>query len=147
VKRGVPIRLEIGPRDISDNTLMPARRDSSEKPAKVSRQEFVANIGKLLGDVQNSLFDRAQKLRDEATVRIDSLAEFEKFFTPKNADDPEIHGGLAYAHFVDSLEMNDKLKELKVTIRCVPIDAPEEPGKCIFTGQPSNKRGVFAKAY
>jgi prolyl-tRNA synthetase len=147
VKRGVPIRLEIGPRDITDNTLMPARRDSSEKPAKVSRQEFVANIGKLLADVQNSLFERARKLRDEATVRIDSLTEFEKFFTPKKVDDPEIHGGLAYSHFVDSTEMNEKLKELKVTIRCVPIDAPEEPGKCIFTGKPSDKRGVFAKAY
>jgi prolyl-tRNA synthetase len=147
VKRGVPIRLEIGPRDITENMLMPGRRDSAEKPAKISRQEFVANIGKLLDDVQKSLFERARKQREQASVRIDSLAEFEKFFTPKNADDPEIHGGLAYSHFVDSPEMNEKLKELKVTVRCVPTDAPNEPGKCIFTGQPSNKRGVFAKAY
>ena len=80
-------------------------------------------------------------------MQIDSLAEFEKFFTPKNAENPEIHGGLAYCHFVDSPEMDEKLKELKVTVRCVPVDAAEEPGKCIFTGQPSTRRGVFAKAY
>jgi prolyl-tRNA synthetase len=147
IKRGVPIRLEIGPRDITENSLMPARRDSSDKPAKMPRNEFVANIAKLLGEIQNSLYRRAEALRDEATVRIDTLAEFEKFFTPKNAADPEIHGGLAYAHFVDSPEMNEKLKDLKVTIRCIPIDAPDEPGKCIFTGKPSTKRGLFAKAY
>jgi len=140
VKRGVPIRLEIGPRDIAEKTLMPARRDSAERPAKVSRDAFVANIG-------NMLADQAAKLREEATVRIDGLAEFERFFTPKNAEEPEIHGGLAYCHFVDSPEMDKKLKELKATVRCVPIDAPEEPGACIFTGQPSTRRGVFAKAY
>jgi prolyl-tRNA synthetase len=80
-------------------------------------------------------------------VRLDSLAEFERYFTPQNADEPEIHGGLAYCHFVDSPAMDEKLKELKVTIRCVPIDAEEEPGRCIVTGQPSSRRGVFAKAY
>jgi prolyl-tRNA synthetase len=147
IKRGVPIRLEIGPRDIAENTLMPARRDSSEKPPKVARAEFVANIAKTLGDIQQSLFNRALKLRDDATVRIDSLAEFEKFFTPKNEENPEIHGGLAYCHFVDSPEMNEKLKDLKVTIRCIPVDSPEEPGKCIFTARPSQRRAVFAKAY
>jgi prolyl-tRNA synthetase len=148
VKRGVPIRLEVGPRDIADGTLMPARRDSAEKPAKMQRDEFVANIGKLLADIQQSLFNRALKLREQATVKIDGLAEFEKFFTPKDAENPEIHGGLAYAHFVDNTpEMNEKLKDLKVTVRCIPIDAPEELGKCIFTGQPSTRRAVFAKAY
>jgi prolyl-tRNA synthetase len=147
IKRGVPIRLEIGPRDIAENTLMPARRDSSDKPAKMPRKELVASIGKLLADIQNSLFERARELREQATVSIDSFAEFEKFFTPKNAQEPEIHGGLAYCHFVDSPEMNEKLKELKVTVRCVPIDAADESGKCLFSGKPSNKRGVFAKAY
>jgi prolyl-tRNA synthetase len=147
VKKGVPIRLEIGPRDIADDTLMPARRDSNDKPSKMPRGEFVAKVGHLLADIQKSLFQRAAALRHDATVRIDSLAEFEKYFTPKNEKDPEIHGGLAYCHFVDSPEMNDKLKMLKATIRCVPVDAEDEPGKCLFTGRPSTKRGVFAKAY
>jgi prolyl-tRNA synthetase len=147
VKKGVPVRLEIGPRDIEGGTLMPARRDSSEKPAKVSRGEFVDGIAKLLAEIQKSLFDRAAALRKDSTVTIDNLAEFEKYFTPKNADDPEIHGGLAYCHFVDSPVMEEKLKDLKVTVRCVPVDGDAEPGKCIFTGQPSPRRGVFAKSY
>jgi prolyl-tRNA synthetase len=147
IKRGVPIRLEIGPRDITSGEIQPSRRDSAERGPKLSREKLVAGIGSMLADIQQSLLDRAAKLREDASVRIDSLAEFEKFFTPKNADDPEIHGGLAWCHFVDSPEMDAKLKELKATVRCVPIDAEEEPGECIFTGKPSTKRGVFAKAY
>lgn len=146
VKRGVPIRLEIGLRDIDNGTLFPARRDGV-KCEKVAPAEFVAKIAEVLSEMQQGLFDRAAKLRDEATVKIDSLAEFEKFFTPKNADNPEIHGGLAYCHFVDSPEIEEKLKELKVTVRCVPLDGDAEPGTCIFTGKPSAKRGVFAKSY
>jgi prolyl-tRNA synthetase len=147
VKRGVPIRLEVGPRDIASGELQPGRRDSADRGPKLSREKLVAGIGKMLADIQQALFDRAAKLRETASVQIDSLAEFEKFFTPKNADDPEIHGGLAWCHFADSPEMDAKLKELKATVRCVPIDAADEPGKCIFTGKPSTKRGVFAKAY
>jgi prolyl-tRNA synthetase len=146
VKRGVPIRIEVGPRDIDNGTLFPARRDGV-KCEKVAPAEFVANVAATLAEMQQGLFDRAAKLRDEATVRIDSLAEFEKFFTPKNADNPEIHGGLAYCHFVDSPEIEEKLKELKVTVRCVPLDGEAEPGTCIFTGKLSAKRGVFAKSY
>jgi prolyl-tRNA synthetase len=147
VKRGVPIRLEVGMRDIAGDTLMPARRDSAEKPAKISRGEFVASVADLLGTMQRSLFDRADAARRDATVRIDSLAEFERFFTPKNEENPEIHGGLAYCHFVDSPAMDEKLKELKATIRCLPVDGEDETGKCIFTGRASPRRGVFAKAY
>ena len=146
VKRGVPIRLEIGLRDIDNGTLFPARRDGV-KCEKVAPAEFVAKIAEVLAEMQQGLFDRAAKLRDEATVKIDSLAEFEKYFTPKNADNPEIHGGLAYCHFVDSPEIEEKLKELKVTVRCVPLDGEAEAGTCIFTGKPSAKRGVFAKSY
>ncbi|MBX3434243.1 MAG: proline--tRNA ligase [Pirellulales bacterium] len=147
VKRGVPVRLEIGPRDIAGGELMPARRDSADKPTKIGRDAFVAGIGQLLGEIQKSLFDRAAVARTAATVTIDSLAEFEKFFTPQNPDQPEIHGGLAYCHFVDSTEMDAKLKDLKATVRCVPLDGEDEPGKCLFTGRPSTRRGVFAKAY
>jgi len=146
VKRGVPIRIEVGPRDIDNGTLFPPRRDGV-KCEKLAPAEFVSKIAEVLAEMQQGLFDRAAKLRDEATVKIDSLAEFEKFFTPKNADNPEIHGGLAYCHFVDSPEIEEKLKELKVTVRCVPLDGEAEAGTCIFTGKPSAKRGVFAKSY
>ena len=97
--------------------------------------------------MQQSLFNAAKAAREAASVKIDSLQEFEAYFTPQNEERPELHGGLSFSHFVDSPEMDEKLKSLKVTIRCVPLDAPEESGKCIFTGKPSTKRGVFAKAY
>jgi prolyl-tRNA synthetase len=147
VKRGVPLRVEVGPRDVAGGGAFVARRDVGGKGEPMQRGELVANIAQTLEHIQQALFARAIKLRTDATVRIDDLKEFEAYFTPKNAEQPEIHGGLAYCHFVESPEMDDKLKALKVTIRCIPLDAEEEPGNCLFTGQPSQRRGVFAKAY
>jgi len=147
VKKGVPLRVEIGPRDVANAAVFVARRDVAEKGQSWPREKLVHNVAKTLDEIQHALLARATKLRDDSTARIDSLAEFEKFFTPKNQENPEIHGGLAYSHFVESPEMDEKLTALKVTIRCIPLGAPKEPGKCIFTGQPSTRRGVFAKAY
>jgi prolyl-tRNA synthetase len=147
VKRGVPVRVEIGPRDVANQGVFVARRDSAEKGMSWPRERLVAGIGDALSGVQQELLNRALKLRDDATVRIDSLKDFEAFFTPEDEERPEIHGGLANAHFVESPAMNEKLKNMKVSVRCVPLDAEDEPGKCIFTGQPSRRRGVFAKAY
>jgi prolyl-tRNA synthetase len=141
VKRGVPLRVEVGPRDVAAGNVFAARRDSGEKGEGVSRKQFVSTVAQTLAEIQQGLFDRASQVREEAMVTIDSLGEFEEFFAEKAA------GGLAYCHFVDGPEMEAKLKELKVTVRCVPIDAPGEPGKCIFTGQESPRRGVFARAY
>jgi prolyl-tRNA synthetase len=112
-----------------------------------ARSDFVASVPKMLDEIQHGLLQRALKAREEASVRIDNLKELEAFFTPKNEERPEIHGGLAYSHFVESAEMEEKLKALKLTVRCIPLAGDDEPGKCIFTGQPSKRRGVFAKAY
>jgi prolyl-tRNA synthetase len=147
VKRGVPLRVEVGPRDLAEDKVMVSRRDVAGKGTPTSRGEFVASIPTTLATIQQSLFDAAKAAREAASVKIDSLKEFEAYFTPKNEERPEVHGGLAYSHFVDSAEMDERLKALKVTVRCVPLDAPDEPGKCIFTGQVATKRGVFAKAY
>ena len=122
VKRGVPVRVEIGPRDVANNGVFVARRDSAEKGMSWPRERLIEGIAEALSGVQQELLNRAGKLRDEATVRIDSLKEFEAFFTPKDEERPEIHGGLAYSHFVESPEMDEKLKALKVTVRCVPLD-------------------------
>ena len=146
VKRGVPVRVEIGPRDVAAGKISFARRDQPGKLEK-ARADFVATLPKMLDEVQHHLLQRARQLQQQATVRIDNLKDFEAFFAPKNEERPEIHGGLAYAHFVESPDMDEKLKSLKVTIRCVPLAGEDEQGKCIFTGQPSNRRGVFAKAY
>jgi prolyl-tRNA synthetase len=147
VKRGVPLRVEVGPRDIAEEKVMVGRRDVAGKGQPLARAEFVATAAATLAAIQQSLFDTAKAARDAASVKIDNLQEFEAYFTPQNEERPELHGGLAYSHFVDSPEMDEKLKALKATIRCVPIDAPNESGKCIFTGRPSTQRGVFAKAY
>jgi prolyl-tRNA synthetase len=147
VKRGVPIRVEVGPRDIADQKVSVARRDIAGKPVSTARNEFVGNVTQVLSEIQHGLFQRAAKLREDASVRIDDLKEFEAFFTPKDEERPEIHGGFAYSHFIDSPEMDEKLKALKVTIRCIPLAGDDEPGRCIFTGRPSKQRGVFAKAY
>jgi len=147
VKRGVPIRVEIGPRDVASQAAFVSRRDLAEKGKPVPQSELVHGISNTLDGIQTHLFNRSRKLRDDSTVKIDNLQEFEAFFTPKDEERPEIHGGLAYCHFVESPEMDEKLKALKATIRCVPLEGDDEPGKCIFTGKPSKRRGVFAKAY
>jgi len=148
IKRGVPIRLEIGPRDVKSGSVFMGRRDKGPKEKSgVPRDEFIATVGQTLGEIQQAMFDRALKLREDNTVKIDSMGEFEEFFTPKNKKKPEIHGGLALSHFVDVPEVEEKLKKLKVTARCIPLDGDDEPGTCLFTGQPSKRRAVFAKAY
>ena len=148
IKRGAPLRVEIGPRDMEADSCFVARRDRSPKEKQgIPRAEFVATITTLLDEMQDGLFEKAKKLRDDATRSIDSLDEFREFFTPQDAERPEIHGGLALCHWNECEEVDQILKEMKVTIRCVPLDENDESGTCIFTGKPSEKRAVFAKAY
>jgi len=147
VKRGVPIRLEVGPRDVEGGGVFVGRRDVAGKGKPQPRGEFVETVSRTLTEIQQSLFDKALKAREEVTVEIDTWEEFERYFTPRNAKRPELHGGFALCHFADGPEMEAKLKELKVTARCLPLDREPQQGKCIFTGQPSTQRGLFAKAY
>jgi prolyl-tRNA synthetase len=152
IKRGVPIRVELGPRDLAAGTVAISRRDQAAKE-KTFRPcgEFVAQVPTILEDIQKNLYDRAEQLRDSNTLRIDSKEEFYDFFTPKNKDRPEIHGGFALAHWSGSPEVEAQIKEeLKVTIRCIPFDQEvrdDQPGKCIISGEPSPRRVLFAKSY
>ena len=148
IKRGVPIRAEIGPRDMESDSCFVARRDQSPKEKQgIPREQFVATIADTLADIQNTLFQNALKHREDNTRTIDNVDDFTAYFTPENADKPEIHGGLAMCHWSEGEEMQAVLKKLKVTVRCVPVDGDDEPGECIFTGKPSKSRAVFAKAY
>ncbi len=147
VKRGVPLRVDIGPRDVESGGVFVGRRDRDEKGQGMPRDAFLAQVPAMLAEMQQTLFHRAEAAREAVTVEIDDLAEFEKFFTPKNVERPEAHGGLAYSHFIDGPVMEAALKKLKVTARCVPVDGDRKPGKCIFTGEPSERRALFAKAY
>jgi prolyl-tRNA synthetase len=146
IKRGVPLRLEIGPKDIAKDGVFMGRRDTGEKQA-IGRDELVGTVVSLLDQIQDNLFQKALALREKNTRNIDSLEEFKAYFTPQSAAKPEIHGGFAYCHFVEDPQVEKIISDMKVTIRCVPIGGDEEDGKCIFTGQPSRKRGLFAKAY
>ncbi|GAB5403335.1 MAG: proline--tRNA ligase [Aureliella sp.] len=146
VKRGVPLRIEVGPKDIAKDAVFVARRDTGEQ-SSTPRAELVDNIVETLDAIQTNLFERAVKMREENTVTITSEAEFRKYFTPKNADSPEIHGGFAKCHFASEEAVQPLLDELKVTIRCVPLDGNDTPGTCFLTGQPADKWAVFAKAY
>ena len=105
----------------------------------------------ILNSIQRNLFQRAMQFRDTNTRVIDTREEFYDFFTPKNASKPEIHGGFALAYWNGSRAIEDEIKaDLKVTIRCIPLADPahpSEPGKCIFTGEPSPQRVVWAKSY
>ncbi len=146
IKRGVPVRVEIGPRDIEKGTVAVARRDRGHKEkAFPTAEEFVGGITATLGEIHATLMDRATMLRDANTVKIETKEEFTAFFTAKGK---EISGGFAFAHWDGTAETEAEIKDaLKVTIRCIPSDSPAEDGACVWSGRPSGRRVLFAKSY
>ena len=151
IKKGVPLRVEIGPRDLESGNVAVSRRDQAVKAKEfVKTDEFVRQAPDLLVSIQQNLLTRATEFRDANTRAIDSKEEFYAFFTPKNSGKPEIHGGFALTHWDGSRGVEEQIKnDLKVTIRCIPFDnsIPPEPGICPFTGNPSSRRVLWAKAY
>ncbi len=148
IKRGVPIRVEVGPRDVAADCVFVGRRDLGPKEKRsIPRSEFLATVVNELDEMQSNLFAKAVAFREQHTRTIDNLDDFRSFFTPNNEKQPEIHGGFAMCHWSENDQVQEILKQLKVTIRCVPMAGEQEPGTCIFTGQPSVGRAVFAKAY
>lgn len=149
VKKGVPLRLEIGPRDMAAGNVTVARRDRAPRETQqLSRQELVSTVTNILDEIQTGLFERAKTFRDQHVKKIDSKEEFYAFFTPKNAEKPEIHGGFAYTHWCGDRSVEDQVQaDLGVTIRCIPLDDEQEEGECPFTGKKSARRVIFAKSY
>lgn len=149
IKKGVPIRLEVGPRDVEADAVFAARRDRAHKDKKsIPRAEFIATVANTLTEMQDALFARAKQQRTDNTVTLDDKDDFYNFFTPQNTEKPEIHGGYAMCHWNGSSDVEAKIKDdLNVTIRCVPLDAEQETGTCIISGEPSSQRVVFAKSY
>ena len=140
VKRGVPIRLEVGPRDIENDSVFMARRDQP-KANGIGVDELVAELPGILEQMQDGMLQRAREMQQSNTREIDNLDEFKKYFAEGS------EGGFALSHFVDVPEMEEILKPLKVTPRCIPLGDNDQPGKCIFTGKDTNKRAIFARAY
>ncbi len=149
IKKGAPVRIEIGPRDLAQGTVALARRDKTPKDkAFVPAAEVAANIAATLQEIQDALYARALAYRDANTKPIETRDEFYAFFTPKNANKPEIHGGFANSHWCGCRECEEQIKtDLRVTIRCIPFDAKEEEGQCVVCGKPSRKRVLWAKSY
>jgi prolyl-tRNA synthetase len=149
IKKGVPLRVEIGPRDLESGNVAVTRRDQPVRSREfISAGELRSRTVELLDSIQSNLFQRAKQFRDANTRIIESKEEFYAFFTPKNSSKPEIHGGFALAHWNGSREVEAQIKsELKVTIRCIPFASNSESGTCIFTGEPSRQRVIWAKSY
>src|SRR5213594_2231556 len=114
----------------------------------MSIQEFIAVAPAILTSIQQNLLERATKFREANTRVIESKKEFYDFFTAKNPAKPEIHGGFALAHWNGSREVEEQIKnDLKVTIRAIPLDDSSGKGECIFIGEPSARRVIWAKSY
>ncbi len=137
--KGVPVRLALGARDLAGNVVEVARRDTKEKQT-MSLDGLADNISKLLEDIQQNMYNKALQYRNEHITPCDNWDEFVKLLDEK--------GGFISAHWDGTAETEEKIKEkTKATIRCIPLDTPMEDGKCILTGNPSNKRVLFARAY
>ncbi len=150
IKKGVPVRIEIGPRDLEKNSVALSRRDQGVKEKQfVPVSDVAPQIVETLQSIQDNLFSRALALREAHTRDIATREEFYNFFTPQNNSKPEIHGGFARSHWCGSADCEAKIKEdLKVTIRCIPFDAPEEHGTCVCgCGRASKRRVLWAKSY
>ena len=137
--KGVPVRLAIGPRDIQNGTIEIARRDTLEK-STLPQDSIVEHIEALLEEIQLNIYKKAYNFKTENTHEVDTWEEFKEIIDEK--------GGFVLAHWDGSTETELKIKdETKATIRCIPLNAKKEEGKCIYTGKPSSCRVLFAKAY
>ena len=137
--KGVPVRLALGARDIAAGTIEVARRDTLEKMT-MPQEGIVDHIVELLDQIQKNIFEKARKFRDSMITRVDTWDEFCRVLNEK--------GGFISAHWDGTVETEIAIKEAtKATIRCIPMDAEEEEGKCIYSGKPSHRRVLFAISY
>jgi prolyl-tRNA synthetase len=138
-KKGVPVRVAIGARDLENNTVELARRDTREKMS-VSMDGLSNTIQDLLNEIQANMYNKALQFRNEHITEVNSFEEFKEVLQSK--------GGFISAHWDGTAETETKIKEeTKATIRCIPLDAKEEEGVCIYSGKPSSRRVLFAQAY
>ncbi|HEY1063161.1 MAG TPA: proline--tRNA ligase [Daejeonella sp.] len=137
--KGVPVRLAIGGRDLENGTIEIARRDTKEKQT-ISREGILEHIENLLTDIQQSIYNKALKFREENTREANSYEEFKELLDTK--------AGFISAHWDGTSETEKRIKdETKATIRCIPLNNKPEDGTCIVTGKPSTQRVLFARAY
>ncbi len=137
--KGVPLRVAVGARDMQNGTVELARRDTQTKET-VEQNGLAERIIGLLDEIQDNIYQKAMNFRDTHITEVNSYDEFKQVLEEK--------GGFISCHWDGTVETEKRVKEeTKATIRCIPLDAKDEEGVCIFTGKPSNKRVLFAKAY
>ena len=137
--QGVPIRIAIGPKDLENNSAEISRRDLLTKEI-IDMGDLVEHIDKLLSDIQENLFKKALKFREDHITQVESFDEFEEVLNKK--------GGFISAHWDGTNETENKIKEkTQATIRCIPNNSSSSKGKCVYSGKESNQRVIFAKAY
>ena len=149
IKKGVPLRAEIGPRDVAAGGVFLGTRNKphgKEGKESISREELVQSISKRLETMQQELFDQALAFRKERSCQIDTWDEFRDYFTPKDSNKPEVHGGFAWAHWAEDPEVQEKLKELKVTHRCIPLETEDEGGNLYLYRQAKQKTGCLCES-
>lgn len=149
IKKGIPIRIEVGPKDIESQSVMVSCRHLGHKDKqKVQIGEIEETIVGLLEEIQKSYYDQAKKHQlEHLRSDITNFDEFKEFFTPKSSEKPEIHGGFVRAKWCGEPESESMLDGLKVTIRCLPLDQSGSEGKCVLTGKPATIEAIFAKSY
>ncbi len=150
IKKGIPVILEVGPRDMAADAVFVYRRDKTRQDRfNQGATAFIEGVAALLDDIQQSLFRRALEQRAACTREIDNWDDFTAFFTPANPAQPEAHGGFAMSHWCDGAGCEARVNDaLSVTIRCIPLNRSESGGgACVVCGKPSTGRVVFAKAY
>jgi len=137
--KGVPVRLALGGRDLKNGTVEVARRDTKTKTS-ISQDQLESYVKDLMEEIQKSIFQKAYDFRQANTVKVDTYEEFKEAIENKSQ--------FVFAHWDGTTETAERIKdETKATIRCIPMNNPQEEGKCILTGKPSKERVLFAKAY
>jgi prolyl-tRNA synthetase len=137
--QGVPLRIAIGPNDLENGTVELARRDTLSKET-IDLEELQSKVTQLIAEIQDALYVKALKFRDQHITLVDDFEAFKATLETK--------GGFVSAHWDGSEETEQKIKELtKASIRCIPMDASQEEGQCVFSGAPSKQRVLFARAY
>lgn len=138
-QKGIPLRMEIGPRDVAKKQVVLVKRDTGEK-IYCPMTDMIDTIKKVLGDIQESLFKRAMNFREENSFRSDSYDELKEIFSHE--------GGFVHAHWCGSVECENKVQEdTKATIRCMPLEFNKEEGSCIVCQKKSDRRVIFSKSY
>lgn len=149
IKRGIPIRIEVGPRDKESQSVVVYRRDKPHKEKLVMPvADLAAKLPVLLAEIQQSYYERAKASREQHIERgIKNFQDFKAFFTPKNEEKPEIHGGFVLGKWCGDAAAEKQLDDLKVTIRCMPLQQSGTSGTCVVTGRPATIDAIFAKSY